>query len=236
MGIYVIPPFPGIERLSERELNKLALVAETVGGDPSCLANIIGIESGFNPAIQNESGHTGLIQFSPDTAERMGTTTDALKRMSAHRQLDYVFAFFRPHRGRVAKCRDLYLAAFLPAVIGKDVDFILGAKDSDDRLIPTEPLTLGAIYAGNAGLDRDGDGLITPLDLETFLNNREQAALARTAPRAAFTAGEGDTRVETIDPLKRTTAGGTGLGENAGTLITIGLAIAGALFIALKRR
>jgi hypothetical protein len=56
------------------------------------LANLINFESGgtFNPAIQNSIGATGLIQFIKSTAIGLGTTTDALSKMTFAQQMQYV--------------------------------------------------------------------------------------------------------------------------------------------------
>jgi len=45
----------------------------------------------FRADITNSIGATGLIQFMPDTAKRLGTSTEALRKMGAINQLDYVF-------------------------------------------------------------------------------------------------------------------------------------------------
>jgi hypothetical protein len=46
----------------------------------------------FSPAVPNKagSGAVGLIQFMPSTAKGLGTSTEALKKMSAVQQLDFV--------------------------------------------------------------------------------------------------------------------------------------------------
>jgi hypothetical protein len=74
----------------------------------SYLMAIMSFESdGFNPAARNElSGATGLIQFMPSTAKELGTATDALARMSAEDQLDYVAAYFAPFKGRLNTLED----------------------------------------------------------------------------------------------------------------------------------
>ena len=92
--------------------------------DPAMLANVINFESGFSPAARNPaSGATGLIQFMPSTAARLGTSTDALARMSASQQMAYVYAYFAPYAGRLTTQADVYAAVFYPAAIGKGAGY-----------------------------------------------------------------------------------------------------------------
>ena len=122
----------------------LAEMALSLGLNPSYIAAPMAVETGhtFSPSIQNPfTRATGLIQFMPSTAEAMGTSVDALKRMSATAQLKYVHDFFRPHVGRIRPDvpGDYYLAIFMPAYIGSDPGTVLfSAGDTG--------------YAQNAGL------------------------------------------------------------------------------------
>jgi hypothetical protein len=111
-------------------------------------------ESGrtFSPSVVNAagSGAVGLIQFMPATARSMGTTTDALKQMTAEQQLSYVLRYFDPYRGKLQLLSDCYMAILWPAAVGKSDSTILWDKD-------TRPTT----YRENAGLDGDHNGQIT---------------------------------------------------------------------------
>jgi len=49
--------------------------------------SVIQGESAFNSTAQNASGATGLFQFMPTTAEELGTSTDAILRMSPVEQV-----------------------------------------------------------------------------------------------------------------------------------------------------
>lgn len=65
-------------------------VALSLGADPEHLGDIIKFESGgtwTSNARNPSSGATGLIQFMPSTARRMGTTVEALAAMSPEAQL-----------------------------------------------------------------------------------------------------------------------------------------------------
>jgi hypothetical protein len=147
----------GLRNTSGSFRSALAEMALSLGLDPSYIAAVMAIETGhtFSPSIQNPfTRATGLIQFMPATAEAMGTSVDELKRMSAVRQLDYVRDFFRPHVGHIRPDvpGDYYLAVFYPAYIGRDPGTVIfSAGDTG--------------YAQNAGLDRNGDGLITVGDV-----------------------------------------------------------------------
>ena len=98
------------------------------------------------------SGAVGLIQFMPQTAAALGTTTEALAVMTAEDQLDYVQRYFRPSAGRLRTLGDLYMAILWPAAIERPDDWVLF-----DRTDPAHP----ARYVQNAGLDLDRDGRIT---------------------------------------------------------------------------
>jgi len=106
----------------------------------------------FSPSVKNMagSGATGLIQFMPATARGLGTTTDQLARMTAEQQLDYVYRYFLPYRGRLQSLADTYMAILWPAGIGKPLDWALWDE-------ATRPTT----YRQNAGLDINQDRVIT---------------------------------------------------------------------------
>jgi hypothetical protein len=122
-------------------------------------------ESGetFSPSVRNAagSGATGLIQFMPSIATMLGTTTAALARMTAERQLDYVARYFEPYKGRLRTIEDVYMAILWPAAIGKPLDHVLFAAPR-------------RTYQQNRGLDRDRDGAVT----------KREAAAAVTAKLA----------------------------------------------------
>jgi len=86
-------------------------------------------QKSFNPSKQNRFGYTGLIQLGEDAASRLGTTTSALKRMSAVNQLDYVEKYFslKEFNGKLNTLTDLYLAVLYPTACGhgKEKDFIV---------------------------------------------------------------------------------------------------------------
>lgn len=124
--------------------------------DPDDLMTCMAWESGrsFRPDVKNMagSGATGLIQFMPPVARGLGTSVEALEKMTAVEQLDWVERYFRPYFGKLKTLSDLYMAILWPAAIGKPEDYVL--FDSQDRDHP-------ARYRQNAGLDINKDGHVT---------------------------------------------------------------------------
>ncbi|WP_207659192.1 transglycosylase SLT domain-containing protein [Anaerobacterium chartisolvens] len=129
--------------------------------NPDDLMAVMAFESGgINPAAVNkDSGATGLIQFMPSTARSLETTTEALAKMSDVEQLDYVYQYLEPYTGKLNTVQDAYMAVFMPIAVGKSNDFVLGIKDSKEEL--AKGLSYGIVYKQNAGLDKNGDGIIT---------------------------------------------------------------------------
>lgn len=106
----------------------------------------------FRPDVKNMagSGATGLIQFMPATAKGLGTSTEALARMTAEDQLNYVWKYFKPYKGKLRSLADGYMAILWPKAVGKPEAYVLW----DAKSMPTT-------FRQNAGLDADKDGRIT---------------------------------------------------------------------------
>jgi len=139
---------------------KLEKVAAALGTTPNAMLAVMKQESGVNPAAQNKSGGaTGLIQFMPDTARRLGTTTDDLRKMDGVQQLDYVYKYYKMTGVGDGSAGDLYMATFMPKYIGYPDNHVLGA-DGDHGFS-------GAVYRQNKGLDRNHDGKITVGDVKS---------------------------------------------------------------------
>ena len=137
-------------RVSPEFRAKVRTVAARIGCDPSDLMACMAFESGesFSASIRNaRSGATGLIQFMPTTATKLGTSTAELALMTPEAQLDYVARYFTWFPG-IRTLEDLYMAILWPRAIGKPNDYVLFA-------IPS------VAYRQNAGLDKDGDGRVT---------------------------------------------------------------------------
>lgn len=104
-----------------------------------------------NPITRAASRATGLIQFMPDTAIRLGTTTKALYSLSAIDQLHYVYKYFKPWSGKIKDYFDLYIITFFPVALGKP----------DDYILETSKLSAALIAKQNPFFDVNKDGKIT---------------------------------------------------------------------------
>lgn len=147
--------------LDHKFFAKVTAISKDLKCDPNALLAVMNSECGLNPAARNSNGGaTGLIQFMPATAKALGTTTDALRNMSAYDQLDYVAKFFKMNMKTFKmgdgpmSAADLYSLIFLPARANREV---LTSKGEN-------------FYSANAGLDMDGDGKITKSDLNKRIN------------------------------------------------------------------
>ena len=139
---------------------KVVEICDKLQMNPDDLMAIMAFESGgIDPTARCFSGATGLIQFMPSTAESLGTTTDALSKMSATEQLDYVYKYFKPYTGKIDSIYDAYMVVLLPIAVGKDNSFIIGEQNSTEHL--SKSLTKGKFYEQNSGLDINRDGIIT---------------------------------------------------------------------------
>ena len=141
-------------KVSAEFRERLFEVAAALGVYPDYLMACIAFETAetFRPDIRNAagSGAVGLIQFMPATARGLGTSTEALARMSAVEQLDLVRMYFKPYAGRLHTLSDVYMAILWPKAIGKPEGYVLWSKG-------TSPTT----YRQNSGLDVNGDHDIT---------------------------------------------------------------------------
>lgn len=106
----------------------------------------------FSPTVKNGAGapYFGLIQFGAAAAKDAGTTVEALLKMTAEQQLDYVYNFFKPYTGKIKTLSDCYMRILYPVAVGKPEDYIL----FDTKNKPTA-------YFQNRGLDLNKDGFIT---------------------------------------------------------------------------
>jgi hypothetical protein len=148
---------------------KLVNIASRLGLDPSALATVMMFETAttMRPSIQNPyTKATGLIQFMPATARNMGTTVDALVRMSAIEQLDWVEKYFKPWAGRLRTPQDHYLAVFLPSLMGTSLSNVVARSGSD-------------LYAQNSGFDASKKGYYTTGDVVYPITSAYSAAKSR---------------------------------------------------------
>lgn len=78
-------------RIPQEHADEIVEAADFVGGSGVHLARVMWAESRMKPdAVNPTSGATGLIQFMPTTATKLGTTTAALRGMTFLQQMRYV--------------------------------------------------------------------------------------------------------------------------------------------------
>jgi hypothetical protein len=110
-------------------------------------------ESGFNPKARNPgSDASGLIQFIPSTAARLGTSTATIRAMSALQQMSLVERYFAPYKGRMNSQEDVYMVVFYPKAIG-----------NPDYKFP-------------ASVTKANPGIYTPRDYANMANRRAKIA------------------------------------------------------------
>lgn len=103
-------------------LDKVKQVAASLKFQPIDLLAFMNLESArtFDPAITNNLGYTGLIQFGSAAAKDLGTTTSYLRQLSRVQQMDWVEKYFRLWKWPTSQCpnpnlSNLYLTILLPA-------------------------------------------------------------------------------------------------------------------------
>lgn len=142
-------------------------IADTLGLNPDDLMACMAWESGesFSPSKKNlaGSGATGLIQFMPSTAKTLGTTTAELAKMTAEDQLNYVYKYFRPFKGKLNNLGDVYMAILWPRGVGQPDHYVV--FDS------------GTAYRQNAGLDINKDGDVTRAECTAKVNAKKSKGL-----------------------------------------------------------
>jgi hypothetical protein len=155
---------------------ELLAIAKRLETEPAWLLNVMASESLFDPKARNGlpgQTATGLLQFIESTARGMGTTTEAIRRMSPVEQLRLVEKYLAPFRGRLNSLADVYLAVFRGFVVeGGDVSVVAPLDNSNKER---------RIYSLNRWLDFNGDGKITKgeLALAAFSTGRFQPVAPR---------------------------------------------------------
>ncbi len=161
------PPIAWGAKMSPALRERCRIFAADFGTHPDWLPACMAFETmeSFRPDIRPMRGGkrlssaVGLIQFLESTARRLGTTTDALAAMTAESQFDYVWRYFRDTvraRGPIRSLEDCYMAIHWPAAVGKPDGATMYVRGSD-------------AYAANAGLDLDGDHVITKAEAGSLI-------------------------------------------------------------------
>ncbi len=136
---------------------ELHAVAERLQTQPAWLLNVMATESLFNPAARNPlPGQTasGLLQFIESTARRLGTTTEAIRRMSPLEQLRLVERYLEPFKGRLSALPNVYMAVFRGSIVDGGDDLVVVDSSKEPRR-----------YALNKSLDLNNDKRITKGEL-----------------------------------------------------------------------
>ena len=111
-------------------LQKVKDMAGRLGVKPEWILAVMKNESNMSTTAKNPNGGaTGLIQFMPATARGLGTTTEALSKMSAVEQLSYVEKYYAPFKGKITNGTDMYMATFWPAGVGKPDSYNIGGAE-----------------------------------------------------------------------------------------------------------
>lgn len=153
-------------KVSSTFRDRVFWIESQLGIDADNLMAAMAFESGgtFRANIRNAagSGAVGLIQFMPSTARALGTTSEKLAAMTPEDQLNYVFKYFKPYKGRLRTLSDVYMAILWPRAVGKPESYPLFERGKS----PT------ANYAQNAGLDTNKDGVITKAEATAKVHQR----------------------------------------------------------------
>lgn len=131
---------------------KVKQISSWLSIEPNWLMMVMYLESGISPSIKNQTGGaTGLIQFMPNTAIGLGTSTEALSKMNHVDQLDYVYKYFYPYRNKIKSGYDLYMVTFYPYALNKADDYIIGSErgESYARLVATQNPGFMKYHTGN---------------------------------------------------------------------------------------
>lgn len=172
-SVKIVCTIPWGNVVSQTFRDRVVWCAEALGIPVDYLMAVIAFESAgtFRADIRNMagSGATGLIQFMPATARGLGTTTDDLSAMTPEDQLNYVYRYFLPYRGRLKTLSDVYMAVLYPKAIGKPESYAL----FDRSAWPTA-------YRQNIGLDLNKDGIITKAEASSkVLESLEKGRLSK---------------------------------------------------------
>jgi len=159
-GEFVLPESVAKDKAFMDGIDRLA---EKYQVSPVDILSVMAFETGgsFDPAQKNlaGSGATGLIQFMPDTARGLGTTTQQLAGMTRAQQLKFVDKYFSNKGIQGGSLSDLYMGVLFPAAVGKPDSYILFGKNA---AIPRfRGMGPRSAYVQNRGLDLNNDGSIT---------------------------------------------------------------------------
>lgn len=158
---------PYSEKLTEANLLKVIDVSERLKIQPQWLMGVMNFETGgtLSPSKTNPIGSVGLIQFTRDKAGVQYKTIagkqyqlQTIKAMSFLEQMELVYLYLLPYKGKMNSFIDTYFAVFFPNAIGKSDDFILETKGLSSSLIAKQ----------NPVFDTNKDGKIKKHEVVDF--------------------------------------------------------------------
>lgn len=175
-----LPRFYGLEKRPDLDRRQFVRVLSRAGYDPVGIGAVIQMESGrtWSPSVRGPAGAfsmapgypVGLIQFAPQTARSLGTSTASLERMTFSEQLQYVVKYYDNFGGpsKFTRPGDYYLAGW-------------GARPetSDGTVLATRENDTHSRYKLNSALDTNGDGKIMASELRGLVNRTIAAARER---------------------------------------------------------
>ncbi|WP_346984207.1 hypothetical protein [Chryseobacterium sp. POE27] len=109
------------EKVSCEFRKKVVEIANRLGKDPNLLMAGMALETGrtFSPTVGAGTSYVGLIQFGDLAAESVGTTIDALLKMTDIQQLHYVEKYLQKKKDKINTLTDFYLSILMPVDVGK---------------------------------------------------------------------------------------------------------------------
>jgi len=145
-------------------IEKVKQVAASLKFNPVDLLAFMNLESArtFDPAITNNLGYTGLIQFGAAAASDLGTTTAALRQLSRVQQMDYVETYFRRWQWPTSQCPNPTLANLCLTILLPACRFYLPNQKVADA---SDPKTRN-YYLANPVFDPGKVGYFTPAMIE----------------------------------------------------------------------
>lgn len=156
-------------------IQKVIEISRKLNVHPNWLMFIMNAESGLNhKAVNPTGGATGLIQFMPDTAKGLGTTTTALKNMSNVNQLNYVYKYFNQYADKINKIKgvnDLYLITFYPYALDKPNKYVIGSEKSMSWA--------SKIADQNPAINPERKDFITKADFNKYVKNKIKDAVEK---------------------------------------------------------
>lgn len=138
---------------------KVLAISDALDINPDWLMAVMYKESGLNAAAFNASSRaSGLIQFMPNTAASLGVTAEAMRKLSNTAQLDYVYRYYFPYKGRIRSYADLYLCTFFPRALSWP----------DEKVIESSTLPASLIASQNPVIDLNKDRQITVGEFKAY--------------------------------------------------------------------